>query len=141
MMQYLCPETLFRASKFESYLQAAKRAGKFASDTNVARYSLEDRPQANTPEQMKEELSRFYNANSALLSEAQKTAETNYTGDRLRSIVIDFCSNRVERKREGETFGQHHAALGSLAETAKGVRHPKPRNNTTHRRAAAASAA
>ena len=78
----------------------------------AARYSLEDRPQANTPEQMKEELSRFYNANSALLSEAQKTAETNYTGDRLRSIVIDFCSNLVRNKREGETFGQHHAALG-----------------------------
>ena len=76
------------------------------------RYSLEDRPQAHTPEQMKEELSRFYNANSALLSEAQKTAETNYTGDRLRSIVIDFCSNQVARRREGETFGQHHAALG-----------------------------
>ena len=78
----------------------------------AARYSLEDRPQANTPEQMKEELSRFYNANSALLSEAQKTAETNYTGDRLRSIVIDFCSNRIAKARQGETFGQHHAALG-----------------------------
>ena len=82
------------------------------SSTPPPRYSLEDRPQANTPEQMKEELSRFYNANSALLSEAQKTAETNYTGDRLRSIVIDFCSNQVARRREGETFGQHHAALG-----------------------------
>ena len=78
----------------------------------AARYSLEDRPHANTPEQMKEELSRFYNANASLLSEAQKTAETNYTGDRLRSIVIDFCSNQVARRREGETFGQHHAALG-----------------------------
>jgi len=78
----------------------------------AARYSLEDRPQANTPEQMKEELSRFYNANSALLSEAQKTAGTNYTGERLKSIVIDFCSNQVARRREGETFGQHHAALG-----------------------------
>jgi len=82
------------------------------SSTPPARYSLEDRPQAHTPEQMKDELSRFYNANSALLSEAQKTAETNYTGDRLRSIVIDFCSNQVARRREGETFGQHHAALG-----------------------------
>ena len=82
------------------------------SSTPPPRYSLEDRPQAHTPEQMKEELSRFYNANSALLSEAQKTAETNYTGDRLRSIVIDFCSNQVARRREGETFGQHHAALG-----------------------------
>lgn len=76
------------------------------------RYSLEDRPQANTPEQMKEELSRFYNANSALLSEAQSTAGTNYTGDRLRSIVIDFCGNRIAKARQGETFGQHHAALG-----------------------------
>ena len=82
------------------------------SSTPPPRYSYEDRPQAHTPEQMKEELSRFYNANSALLSEAQKTAETNYTGDRLRSIVIDFCSNQVARRREGETFGQHHAALG-----------------------------
>ena len=82
------------------------------SSTPPPRYSLEDKPQANTPEQMKEELSRFYNANIALLSEAQKTAETNYTGDRLRSIVIDFCGNRVEKRREGETFGQHHAALG-----------------------------
>jgi hypothetical protein len=85
---------------------------KFVSDTPVTRYSLEDRPQANTPEEMKSELSRFYNANAALLSEAQKTAETNYTGDRLRSIVIDFCGNQVAKRREGETFGQHHAALG-----------------------------
>ena len=85
----------------------------------AARYSLEDRPQANTPEQMKEELSRFYNANSALLSEAQKTAGTNYTGDRLRSIVIDFCINRIAKARQGETFGQHHAALGSWMKRQK----------------------
>lgn len=85
----------------------------------AARYSLEDRPQANTPEQMKEELSRFYNANSALLSEAQKTAGTNYTGDRLRSIVIDFCINRIAKARQGETFGQHHAALGSWLKRQK----------------------
>ena len=82
------------------------------SSTPPPRYSLEDKPQAKTPEEMKVELSRFYNANASLLSEAQKTAETNYTGDRLRSIVIDFCSNQVARRREGETFGQHHAALG-----------------------------
>lgn len=85
---------------------------KFVTSAPAARYSLEDRPQANTPEQMKEELSMFYNANSALLSEAQKTAGTNYTGDRLRSIVIDFCINRIAKARQGETFGQHHAALG-----------------------------
>ena len=85
----------------------------------AARYSLEDRPQANTPEQMKEELSRFYNANSALLSEAQKTAGTNYTGERLRSIVIDFCINRIAKARQGETFGQHHAALGSWLKRQK----------------------
>ena len=85
----------------------------------AARYSLEDRPHANTPEQMKEELSRFYNANASLLSEAQKTAETNYTGDRLRSIVIDFCSNRIAKARQGETFGQHHAALGSWLKRQK----------------------
>ncbi len=85
----------------------------------AARYSLEDRPHANTPEQMKEELSRFYNANASLLSEAQKTAETNYTGDRLRSIVIDFCINRIAKARQGETFGQHHAALGSWLKRQK----------------------
>ena len=89
------------------------------SATPPPRYSYEDRPQAHTPEQMKEELSRFYNANSALLSEAQNTAGTNYTGDRLRSIVIDFCSNLVRNKREGETFGQHHAALGSWLKRQK----------------------
>lgn len=86
----------------------------------AARYSLEDRPRANTPEQMKEELSRFYNANSALLSEAQKTAGTNYTGERLKSIVIDFCSNRIARAKQGETFGQHHAELGSWMKRQKG---------------------
>ncbi len=89
------------------------------SSTPPPRYSLEDRPQANTPEQMKEELSMFYNANSALLSEAQKTAGTNYTGDRLRSIVIDFCINRIAKARQGETFGQHHAALGSWMKRQK----------------------
>ena len=89
------------------------------SSTPPPRYSLEDKPQAKTPEQMKEELSRFYNANSALLPEAQNTAGTNYTGDRLRSIVIDFCSNLVRNKREGETFGQHHAALGSWLKRQK----------------------
>jgi hypothetical protein len=98
----------------------------------AARYSLEDRPQATTPEQMKVELSRFYNANSALLSEAQKTAETNYTGDRLRSIVIDFCGNRVERKREGETFGQHHAALGSWLKRQKEFDAAKSPATTQH---------
>ena len=98
----------------------------------AARYSLEDRPQANTPEQMKEELSRFYNANSALLSEAQKTAETNYTGDRLRSIVIDFCSNLVRNKREGETFGQHHAALGSWLKRQKEFDAAKSPATTQH---------
>ena len=89
------------------------------SSTPPARYSYEDRPQAHTPEQMKEELSRFYNANASLLSEAQKTAETNYTGDRLRSIVIDFCINRIAKARQGETFGQHHAALGSWMKRQK----------------------
>jgi len=89
------------------------------SSTPPPRYSLEDRPQAHTPEQMKEELSRFYNANTSLLSEAQSTAGTNYTGDRLKSIVIDFCSNLVRNKREGETFGQHHAALGSWLKRQK----------------------
>ena len=92
---------------------------KFVTSAPAARYSLEDRPQANTPEQMKEELSMFYNANSALLSEAQKTAGTNYTGDRLRSIVIDFCINRIAKARQGETFGQHHAALGSWMKRQK----------------------
>jgi len=90
------------------------------SATPPARYSYEDRPQAHTPEQMKEELSRFYNANSALLSEAQKTAGTNYTGERLKSIVIDFCSNRIARAKQGETFGQHHAELGSWMKRQKG---------------------
>ena len=89
------------------------------SSTPPPRYSLEDKPQANTPEQMKEELSRFYNANIALLSEAQKTAGTNYTGERLRSIVIDFCINRIAKARQGETFGQHHAALGSWLKRQK----------------------
>ena len=92
---------------------------KFVTSAPAARYSLEDRPQANTPEQMKEELSMFYNANSALLSEAQKTAGTNYTGDRLRSIVIDLCINRIAKARQGETFGQHHAALGSWMKRQK----------------------
>jgi len=98
----------------------------------AARYSLEDRPRANTPEQMKEELSRFYNANIALLSEAQKTAGTNYTGDRLRSIVIDFCSNLVRNKREGETFGQHHAALGSWLKRQKEFDAAKSPATTQH---------
>ena len=98
----------------------------------AARYSLEDRPQANTPEQMKEELSRFYNANSALLSEAQKTAETNYTGDRLRSIVIDFCSNRIAKARQGETFGQHHAALGLWLKRQKEFEAAKSPATTQH---------
>jgi hypothetical protein len=113
MMQYLCPETLFRASKFEGYLQAAKRAGMIGGQP-ATRYSLEDRPQATTPEQMKVELSRFYNAHKdeSLLDQVQRFAETNYTPERLRSIVIDFCGNQVAKRREGETFGQHHAALG-----------------------------
>jgi len=85
----------------------------------AARYSLEDRPQAHTPEQMKDELSRFYNANTSLLSEAQSIAGTNYTGERLRSIVIDFCSNRIAKARQGEKFGQHHAALGSWLKRQK----------------------
>lgn len=102
------------------------------SSTPPPRYSLEDKPQANTPEQMKEELSRFYNANIALLSEAQKTAETNYTGDRLRSIVIDFCSNLVRNKREGETFGQHHAALGSWLKRQKEFDAAKSPATTQH---------
>lgn len=102
------------------------------SSTPPLRYSLEDKPQANTPEQMKEELSRFYNANIALLSEAQKTAGTNYTGDRLRSIVIDFCSNLVRNKREGETFGQHHAALGSWLKRQKEFDAAKSPATTQH---------
>ena len=102
------------------------------SSTPPPRYSLEDKPQANTPEQMKEELSRFYNANIALLSEAQKTAGTNYTGDRLRSIVIDFCSNLVRNKREGETFGQHHAALGSWLKRQKEFDAAKSPATTQH---------
>ena len=85
---------------------------KDTAPTAAPRYSLEDRPQANTPEQMKVELSRFYNANTSLLSEAQSIAGTNYTGERLRSIVIDFCSNRIAKARQGEKFGQHHAELG-----------------------------
>jgi len=98
----------------------------------AARYSLEDRPHANTPEQMKEELSRFYNANASLLSEAQKTAETNYTGDRLRSIVIDFCINRIAKARQGETFGQHHAALGSWLKRQKEFDAAKSPATTQH---------
>ncbi len=80
----------------------------------AARYSLEDRPQANTPEQMKEELSAFYNAHKeeSLFSQVQEFAGTNYGQDRVRSIVADFCGKRTEQRREGETFGQHHAALG-----------------------------
>lgn len=105
---------------------------KFVTCAPSARYSLEDRPRANTPEQMKEELSRFYNANIALLSEAQKTAGTNYTGDRLRSIVIDFCSNLVRNKREGETFGQHHAALGSWLKRQKEFDAAKSPATTQH---------
>ena len=81
---------------------------------------------------MKVELSRFYNANASLLSEAQKTAETNYTGDRLRSIVIDFCSNLVRNKREGETFGQHHAALGSWLKRQKEFDAAKSPATTQH---------
>ena len=103
------------------------------SATPPARYSYEDRPQAHTPEQMKEELSRFYNANSALLSEAQNTAGTNYTGDRLRSIVIDFCSNRIAKARQGETFGQHHAELGLWLKRQKGfdaAKNPVPPQHT-----------
>ena len=102
------------------------------SSTPPPRYSLEDRPQANTPEQMKEELSMFYNANSALLSEAQKTAGTNYTGDRLRSIVIDFCINRIAKARQGETFGQHHAALGSWLKRQKEFDAAKSPATTQH---------
>lgn len=102
------------------------------SSTPPLRYSLEDKPQAKTPEEMKVELSRFYNANASLLSEAQKTAETNYTGDRLRSIVIDFCSNLVRNKREGETFGQHHAALGSWLKRQKEFDAAKSPATTQH---------
>jgi len=82
------------------------------SATLPARYSLEDRPQAQTPAQMKEELGRFYTGHKDLLAEVQQTAETNYGQERLRSIVTDFCANRIGKGRQNETFGQHHAELG-----------------------------
>ena len=86
--------------------------GKIVNDTNVARYSLEDRPQAQTPAQMKDELGRFYAGHKDLLAEVQQTAETNYGPERLKSIVTDFCSNRIGKGRQNETFGQHHAEFG-----------------------------
>jgi hypothetical protein len=80
----------------------------------AARYSLEDRPVAKTPEEMKVELSQFYNAHKeeSLFSQVQEFAGTNYGQDRVRSIVADFCGKRIEQGRQGETFAQHHAALG-----------------------------
>jgi phosphopantetheine adenylyltransferase len=61
---------------------------------------------------MKEELGRFYTGHKDLLAEVQQTAETNYGQERLRSIVTDFCANRIGKGRQNETFGQHHAELG-----------------------------
>jgi hypothetical protein len=88
----------------------------------AARYSLEDHPTANTPEELRAELSRFYGAHKseALLDEAQRFAETNYGPERLKSIVTDFCGNRVAKGRQAETFGQHHAALGLWLKRQKG---------------------
>lgn len=83
------------------------------------RYSLEDCPQAKTPEEMRGEISRFYNANKSRFDELQRIAETNYGPDRLRSIVTDFCGNRISKSRQGETFGQHHAALGAWLKRQK----------------------
>jgi hypothetical protein len=89
------------------------------SATLPARYSLEDRPQAQTPAQMKEELGRFYTGHKDLLAEVQQTAETNYGQERLRSIVTDFCANRIGKGRQNETFGQHHAELGNWLKRQK----------------------
>jgi len=84
------------------------------SATPPPRYSYEDRPQAKTPEEMKIELSQFYNAHKeeSLFSQVQEFAGTNYGQDRIRSLVADFCGKRIEQGRQGETFAQHHAALG-----------------------------
>ena len=88
----------------------------------AARYSLEDHPIANTPEELRAELSRFYGVHKseALLDKALRFAETNYGPERLKSIVTDFCGNRVAKGRHGETFGQHHAALGLWLKRQKG---------------------
>lgn len=102
--------------------------------TTAERYALDDHPVANTPEELRTELSRFYNAHKseALLDEVQRLAETNYGPERLRSIVTDFCSNRVSRGRHSETFGQHHAALGAWLKRQKGF---DSKNETGHQHA------
>ena len=92
------------------------------ANITVERYSLEDHPVANTSEEMRAELSRFYNAHKdeSLLDQVQCFAETNYGLERLRSIVTDFCGNLVAKGRQGQTFGQHHAALGLWLKRQKG---------------------
>lgn len=85
-----------------------------AKATAAERYSIEDHPRAKTPGELRDELSRFYSAHKdqSLFSEVQEFAGTTYGQDRVCSIVADFCGKRIEKGRQGETFGQHHAALG-----------------------------
>lgn len=82
------------------------------------RYSLQDYPRANTPEEMRNEMSRFYHAHQddaegglGYLESAQKYAGTKYAPERIREIVTAFCSNRLKNNRGGESFQQQHAAL------------------------------
>ena len=104
------------------------------SATPPPRYSYEDRPQAKTPEEMKIELSQFYNAHKeeSLFSQVQEFAGTNYGQDRIRSLVADFCGKRIEQGRQGETFAQHHAALGSWLKRQKEFDAAKSPATTQH---------
>jgi uncharacterized phage protein (TIGR02220 family) len=111
MMQYLCPETLFRASKFEGYLQAAKRAGMIGGQL-VTRYSLEDRPQATTPTEMMKEAICFYQKNPAIWREATVFGKaTGWAQKKHEDFLLKFCARQIADGRGRETFGEINARL------------------------------
>lgn len=120
MSEYLRPTTLFRPSHFEGYLQAAK---KHINGSGVPA----DRPTANTPDALREEISRWYNKNPKLWSDAKQYGGVEkWTPDKLKVLVTKYCARQISDGRGSDTFDQHNARIQSwfLRETKATVAGP-----------------
>ena len=85
---------------------------KFANDTNVARYSLEDRPQATTPTEMVKEAISFYQQNPKVWRDATLFGKvTEWTQEKHKDFLLKFCARQIADGRGRDTFGEINARL------------------------------
>lgn len=137
MADYLQPSTLFRSTKFEGYLQAARR--HFARLESMPAPQLEAMNKKPigimTPADLKGQLSQFYKENPGLWTDAKQYGKVDgKPQDWYTQQVLKFCARQVSRGAIDDTFAQYNARLMDwflITTETDAPREQKPRNTRT----------